>query len=267
MIVVTWISVLLFLTASQTDCETASQEVIGFVDRTLVLKLLNLVRRNPTATAAELYRNCSGLYLLNRAVSTQGKVSSVCAFGYSNVDFQPALSLPNTTQIDLTTSVRLYVYIVLLRKLPNTTNQYWTVYPPAVLHHDLNEDCLGVSNGLDWSTEPGDRVGMFIPDSCVLIEDLEGVFVADELRNSRFIRMLCPSQPNLLPNFPSFGTYVTNSSAMGIEHFISAQTVSGDNFVNMSVFLNMNITISPQEQNISATDSNGTTDSNFCEYN
>jgi len=221
----------------------ADIEVIGLVDRTLIIRWVNLLLRDPSASAADLYINNGGLYLLERNVTMRGRVNNICAFGYSNTDFNRFLFVPNTTEFDITTDVRLYVLVVLLRQLPEDLDQYSPVYPPAVLYHDLNEDCLGLSDGLEWFTEPGDRVGVFIPDDCVQLQSLEGVFISEELRSSRF-NMLCPSQLNLVLDFPRYGTFVNNSPLLGINQFLEdGVTFVTDDFQNVSVWLNMNVTI------------------------
>ena len=244
------LSILLLHCASSSD---SSQEVIGLVDRTLLLRWVNLLLRDPSASAADLYVNNGGLYLLERNVTMRGMVNSICGFGYSNTNFDHFLFIPNTTAFDITTDVRLFVFVVLLRLLPKDMSQYSLVYPPAILHHDLNEDCLGQSDGLEWFTEPGDKIGVFIPDSCVELRSLEGVFVSEELRNSQFNK-LCPSQMNLVLDIPRYGTYVSNSSLLGIDNFLKDEiTFDMEGFENVSVWLNMNVSITA----VPATENNG----------
>ena len=217
------------------------REDLGFVDSTLLLRLLNLVRGGSNASAADLYINSAGLYLLDQSVSIRGRVSSVCTLGYINVEFEHLYLVPNTTSVDLTTRVRLFVYIVLLRKLPRDPTKYALVYPPTVLHHGITEGCVGIAEKLEWYTEPGDRIGAFIPSECSDVENLQGVI----LSNLTYFTTLCPSQTNLVPvpGFPPhYDTFVTNSSILDVEDISDLEFMMED-YINMSLLLNMNATI------------------------
>ena len=235
---------------SQVVVAEINPDTLGVVDRSLFIRFLNLARFNSQVTAADLYINNGGLYLLPENIQSRGIVSSVCGYGYTKVEFESLLWKPNTTEIDPLSLVRPFVYVVLLRAVPGDASAYQVVYPPAVLHHDINPDCLSVADGLNWMTESGDRIGAFIPNDCVDVENLQGVFVTEEVR--RQFRTLCPSQVNLIPSleYPSNGTYVANTSSVGIEEVIDGLMFSMNQFEEVSVHINMNVTTMPGKSNM-----------------
>ncbi len=117
------------------------------------------------------------------------------------------------------------------------------IYPPAILAHGFTSSCIGLSDGLQWETRVGDLIGAFIPSDCAMVDSFrDDVFASQEIR-SQFTQ-LCPSQINLVADrIESYGFYVTNSSSLSVENLTDELSLSMDHFENISVHLNMNVSI------------------------
>ncbi len=213
---------------------------IGEVDDSLLLRYFRVRKSN--GSVADLYVNSGGLYLLPQLPSG-GTVRSICGFGYVTEKHQPLIFRPiNSQEIDPLTTIRLFSYVVLIRAVPENKNFYELVYPPAILAHGFSSNCIGLSDGLQWEAQVGDRIGVFIPTDCVMVDSIhEEVFVSQEVRN-QFIQ-LCPSQVNLVANeSESYGAYVGNSSSLSVDDLIDNLILSSDQFENITVHININIT-------------------------
>ncbi len=232
----------LFLTMSE------AQETVGKVDIGIFLRYVGLLSSNASGSVSDFYINSGGLYLLPEYLPIRGEVSSVCAVGYTNVEFESFLFKPNSREIDPQTTVRPFVYVVLLRpRTEDNGNLYSLVYPPAILAHGIISGCIGVPDGLQWEAREGDRIGAFIPSECVMVDSIpDDVFVLQEIHNQ--FTQLCPSQINLVADrIESYGIYVTNSSSLSVEDLTDELSMSMDQFDNISVHINMNVTIVPLE--------------------
>ncbi len=168
-----FVVVILTLLSHSHRSVTKSQMTLGAVDSTLLLKYAGLHRSNQNATAADLYINGGGLYLLTSRVLSTGRVSAVCAFGYTKVEFESLLLNPNSQDIDPQTTVRPFVYVVLLRSRTGNNHSYSMAGPPAILAHGYSFNCISDSDGLHWDVQEGDLIGAFIPSDCVMVDSIQ----------------------------------------------------------------------------------------------
>lgn len=214
---------------------------MGYVNTSLLVAYLNA-----EGAVSGLYVDSGGLYLLPESVPRKGQVRDICAYGYTSDAYIKYYTFPNSTEIDVYTSTRPFVYIVLFRR-NYEDEEYSIVFQPALLHHHLYENCLTRSDGLNWQVEVGDRIGVFIPSKCIMPDDVEltDVFVKDEVK--KYFAMLCPSQINIiaLPGDNSLALFA-NDTFLSVEDIKNFTFKSDKEFATTSARINMNVTIEQQ---------------------
>ena len=164
---------------------------LGSIDETIFLRFINM---ESTLT----YVDVGGLYFLPDQVQEQGKITDICIFGYTRVEYMRLL-LDTNGNVNTNSNIRNFVYAVLYRPQNDEEQTLSLVYKPVVVYHGISFKCVSSSDGLEWNVERGDRVGVYIPSNCstpdeLLSGDTIDNFNKEELRQ---FSLLCPSQVNL----------------------------------------------------------------------
>ena len=192
---------------------------LGYIDDTLVFRYLM------TDDVTDLYINHGGLYFLPYNITIEGFVDSVCAFGYTNVEYENLLLNENRTDINRDTRVRPFVYVMVYRPLTPTIFQM--ISKPAIVYHAASADCTSRNDGLDWQVQMGDKIGVFIPDGCTSVDELS----AEDCFHPDFgeVALLCPSQVNIAVDGDDYAHYLNVSflelAEIRTEQFIAEQTL------------------------------------------
>lgn len=144
-----------------------------------------------------MYIDLSGLYLLSQEVPTESVVKNVCILGYTRIEIESMYINADGTAA----AVRPFVYAILYRPVDVTDpTVYRMISKSAVVYHFTESDCFSSfdGTGLDWQVRVGDRIGIFVPDECIDVEELptSSLFLPD----LEGLDTLCPSQVNLAPN-------------------------------------------------------------------
>ena len=114
---------------------------LGGVDGSLFVNFFQTENRS----LPDLYVRDGGLYLLPSNVTTEGIVQRTCVFGYINARFVSNI-LNEDGDVDLQTSTRTFVYVLLYRPLIEDPTTYRMVSKPALVYHGTERGCI-VSGG------------------------------------------------------------------------------------------------------------------------
>lgn len=176
-------------------------------------------------------------------INSSGRIVEVCANGFTSSDFVQFYTDEQGFNAD--TIVRPFIYVILYRPLDTTDpNEYQMVGQPAIVYNLFAPGCISQVDGLDMEVQNGDRIGAFIPNNCSRVAELLTMpyFVPLELRSDQ-IEMLCPSQINLAVIASVSGDDVcTNGFHVDISRN-ELSKIRREQFVNISVRLNIKITI------------------------
>lgn len=146
----------------------------------------------------QTYVDIGGLYLIPEQVQEQGKISEICIYGYTRTEFEYLYQDANG-DFDSSSDVRNFNYAVLYRPQNDEEQTLSLVYKPVVVYHGIETGCVSESDGLEWSVERGDRVGVYIPSDCITPDELLSGATIDTFNEGelRQYSQLCPSQINL----------------------------------------------------------------------
>ena len=168
-------------------------------------------------------------------INDKRTVEDLCAFGFPNSDilpFEPSGDANDFLQ-------PLFVYVTLYRPQGDV---YRMTSQPVVVYHRSARGCISSTHGyeLNWLLQKGDKIGVFIPQSCTSVTNLTQSEVLNSIEVSRMLgeeTLVCPSQVNLAVhnNSSSSGAQCTsafylNGSLMEVtevrlEQFTLEQTI------------------------------------------